>query len=114
MARGREEGREERETEFFLFSFFFLILKKLRVAQRYYVLSKGFLKKSQKYILLERNWAQVQCNHSIFHTKMSGTALALGRAFQVIKACLVQLPRMMNDGELYAGVSFNLYLEGML
>lgn len=45
---------------------------------------------------------------------MSGAALALGRAFQVIKACLVQLPRMMNDGELYAGVSFNLYLEGML
>lgn len=86
----------------------------MRVAQGHYVLSIGFLKKSQKYILLERNWAQVQCNRSIFHTKMSGAALALGRAFQVIKACLVQLPRMMNDGELYARVSFNLYLEGML
>lgn len=45
---------------------------------------------------------------------MSGAALALGRDFQVIKACFVQLPPVMNDGELHAGVSFNLYLEEML
>lgn len=61
MAGGREGGkrgskRGENDRYFFLFSFsFFLILKKLRVAQGYYILSTGFLKKSQKYILLEKS-----------------------------------------------------------
>lgn len=46
----RRRGAGQRETE----DFFFLILKKLTVAQGCYVPSIGFLKKSQKYILLER------------------------------------------------------------
>ena len=97
--RGREGGqKKEREGESFIFNF-----KEIESCSGYSVLLIGFLKKSQKYILLERNWAQVQCNHSVFHTKMFRSALALGRAFQVIKACLVQLPPMTNDGELYAG-----------
>ncbi|MDE3399504.1 MAG: hypothetical protein PWK00_00370, partial [Coxiella burnetii] len=54
----------------------------------YSMLSMIFLRKPQKYILLERNWGPVQCNYSVFHTKMFIAALALGRDFQVIKPAL--------------------------
>lgn len=84
--------------ESFLFKF-----KEIESCWGYSILSMIFLRKPQKYILLERNWAPVQCNHSVFHTNMFTASLALGRAFQVIKAHLAQPPPMTDDGELYTG-----------
>ena len=75
MERGRDRCREG----------VFQILKKLRVVQGYDVLSILFFKKSQKYILVERNWAQIQCNRSIFRTKMSGAFLPLEELFKSLK-----------------------------
>lgn len=48
MVRRREVEERERWRKRQALFYFFLILKKLRVAQGYYVLSIGFLKKSQK------------------------------------------------------------------
>lgn len=78
-----KDGRGEREGAF---------LKKLRVAQGYYALSIGIFKKPQKYIFLERNWAQIHCNHSIFHAKMSGAFLPLEELFNSLKPVLSNSP----------------------
>ena len=55
------------------------------IERTYDVLSILFFKKSQKYILVERNWAQIQCNRSIFRTKMSGAFLPLEELFKSLK-----------------------------
>lgn len=83
--KGRRKGWKggEREGAF---------LKKLRVAQGYYALSIGIFKKPQKYIFLERNWAQIHCNHSIFHAKMSGAFLPLEELFNSLKPVLSNSP----------------------
>ena len=79
----REEVRRKGEMESSLFNF-----KEIESCWGYSMLSMIFLRKPQKYILLERNWGPVQCNYSVFHTKMFIAALALGRDFQVIKPAL--------------------------
>lgn len=94
----REEVRRKGEMESSLFNF-----KEIESCWGYSMLSMIFLRKPQKYILLERNWGPVQCNYSVFHTNMFIAALALGRDFQVIKTSLVQSSPMTDRGELYTG-----------
>lgn len=45
---------------------------------------------------------------------MSSAFFLLEKLFKSLKPVLSNYLKMMNEGEVYAGVLFNLYLEGML